>query len=184
MNSSSLEETVQAWLSVLAHLSHYEVLGVPQHASELEIQAAFHLFSERFHPDRHRGESHELRESIGTIFRRGSEAYRVLRQAEPRADYDLYLATSRPRLSGAPGADAELKSLAELCLTPGGRLHARQAARAISDGQLYEAAGLLERALVAEGTNQELEERLEAVRQLAELGRQSEADPPGKDPTT
>ena len=182
MTSASLEATVQAWLSVLAHLTHYEVLGVPQTASESEIQAAFHLFSERFHPDRHRGEPPELRESIAAVFRRGSEAYRVLRQTEPRAEYDLYLATSRSRISAAPGADAELKSLEELCLTPGGRLHARQAARAISHGLLDEAAGLLERALMAEGANRELEERLEAVRQLAELGRQSEVDSPKKGP--
>jgi len=177
MSQAALESTVHAWLEVLDQLNHYEVLGVTQAASEPEIQAAFHLFSERFHPDRHRAASPELRASITTIFRRGSEAYRVLRQPDRRTEYDLLLATSLRRVSAPAGPDSQLKALDELCLTPGGRLHARQASRAISDGRLDEAASLLERALLAEGENPELGERLEAVRHLADLGRPSDAPP-------
>jgi len=176
MNAGSLEATIAAWLAVLDQLDHYEVLGIPQSASEDELQAAFHLFSERFHPDRHRGGSASLSESIVRVFRRGSEAYRVLRQPNLRADYDLELAKRRSRASARPGHGPTLQSLDELCLTPGGRLHARQAERAIASGDLAEAAALLERALLVEVSNPRLEERLLAVRQLAELGEP--LDPP------
>lgn len=178
MSSSSLETAVEAWLQVLDQLDHYEVLGVAQNASEQDVQAAFHVFSERFHPDRHRGQPGPLHDSIVRIFQRGSEAYRVLRQAAPRAEYDLELATLRSRSSARPGEDGELKALEELCLTPGGRLHARQASRAIFDGDLDLASTLLERALLAEGANTALEERLEALRQLAELSRPAGGDAP------
>jgi len=173
---SSLETAVSAWLDVLDQLDHYEVLGIGRDASLQAIQDAFHLFSERFHPDRHRGQSPNLHESIVRIFRRGSEAYRVLRHVGSRAEYDLELATLRSRLSTRPGQDPALQTLDELCSSAGGRLHARQASRAIADGNLDEATALLERALLVEGHNPGLEERLLALRQLAELSRP--ADPP------
>jgi curved DNA-binding protein CbpA len=178
VNVDSLATTVGAWLEVLDQLDHYEVLGVGQHASELEVQEAFHLFSERFHPDRHRGQP-ELHESIVRIFRRGSDAYRVLRQPALRAEYDLELATARSRQSSRPGRDPALQTLEELCRSPGGRLHARQATRAIVDGDLGQASALLERALLVEGENRRLEDRLQALRQLAELGRPTRG-PSGK----
>ena len=174
MSDGELETSVAAWLDVLGQLNHYEVLGLAQDASLEDVQSAFHLFSERFHPDRHRGEPPGLHDSIVRIFRRGSEAYRVLRQPAVRAEYDLTLATARSRASTRPGEDPNLQTLDELCLTPGGRLHARQASRAIFEGQLAEAALLLERALLAEGANPRLEERLRALHQLVELGLPAE----------
>ena len=180
MSETSLESALGAWLAVLGQLNHYEVLGLTQTASEQEVQDAFHLFSERFHPDRHRGQPEHLHEAIVRVFRRGSEAYRVLRQPPARAEYDLELATSRSRVSARPGQDSQLQTLDELCRTPGGRLHARQAARAISDGALSEAAALLERALLVEGSNPALEERLAALRQLADLAL-PEGQGPGRE---
>jgi curved DNA-binding protein CbpA len=166
----SLETAVGAWLDVLEQLNHYEVLGIGQDASEEAVQHAFHLFSERFHPDRHRGQP-DLHDSIVRIFRRGSDAYRVLRQPALRTDYDLELATARSRSSARPGEDPDLRTLDELCQSPGGRLHARQASRAIADGDLAAAAALLERALLVDGDNPRLSERLAALRQLADLSR-------------
>jgi len=180
MSEGGLEAAVSAWLAVLDQLTHYEVLGVANHASASDVQNAFHLFSERFHPDRHRGEPPAIKDGIVRIFRRGSEAYRVLREPALRAEYDLGLATLRSRVTARPGEDPLLQSLDELCRTPGGRLHARQASRALFDGNLGEAAALLERALLVEGSNPALEERLEALRQVADLGRPP--DPPPDEP--
>jgi|GEM_PF-626376 len=176
--TADLEAAVSAWLDVLDRLNHYEVLSLERSANADEVQQAFHLFSERFHPDRHRGEPEPLRESLVRIYRRGSEAYRVLRQPAPRAEYDLGLATARSRASARPGEDPTLQTLDELCQSPGGRLHARQASRAIADGQLGEAAALLERALLVEGENPRLKARLLALRQLAELGLPAEEKAP------
>jgi curved DNA-binding protein CbpA len=176
--TGELESAVAAWLDVLDRLNHYEVLGLERDANADEVQRAFHQFSERFHPDRHRGEPETLRESLVRIFRRGSEAYRVLRQPGLRAEYDLGLATARSRASARPGEDPSLQTLDELCQSAGGRLHARQAARAIANGQLGEAATLLERALLVEGENPRLEARLWALRQLAELGLPAEEKVP------
>jgi curved DNA-binding protein CbpA len=178
MSETSLEATVRAWLDVLHRLSHYEVLGLEKDASAEDVQRAFHAFSERFHPDRHRGQAEAIRESMVRIFRRGSEAYRVLRQPGSRAEYDLDLATEQSRASTRPGEDPTLQTLDQLCLSPGGRLHARQASRAIADGQLSEAAALLERALLVEGENPRLLERLQALRQLVELGLAAEEKVP------
>ncbi len=183
MSEDSFELAIGAWLDVLHQLDHYEVLGIDHDASEREVQDAFHLFSERFHPDRHRGRRPELHESVAVVFRRGSEAYRVLKHPGARAEYDLTLATSRSRASARPGQDPDLQTLDDLCQTPGGRLHARQAARAIVDGSLDEATALLERALLVEGGNPRLEERLQALRQLAELGASSEEKVPDRSVT-
>jgi curved DNA-binding protein CbpA len=140
-------------------MNHYEVLAmVPGD----DPRAAFHRFSERFHPDVYGQPPQQLLSALRRIYQAGTEAYRVLRDARLRSEYDLSLAKAKE--PGASGTSAT--SLEELCATKGGKLHARQAERALTDGNLAEAGGLLERALRAEGPNPALEERLEAVRSL------------------
>lgn len=158
------------WLAVLDRLTHYELLGLVGRFTEEELQAAFHRFSEHFHPDRHPRASEELRQQIRLIFQRGADAYRVLKNPRLRAQYDLGLATETP----PPVTDATTpapRTLDALCSTPGGRLHARQADRAISEGRLDEALVLLEKSIRTEGDNPELRERWEALRFFMELSR-------------
>lgn len=84
---------------------YYDLLGVPKEASPDAIRAAFHRFASRYHPDRQLG-SFEERALASSIFRRGTEAYRVLMSAEQRARYDHALTRGILRLAGLSGGSS------------------------------------------------------------------------------
>jgi curved DNA-binding protein CbpA len=164
------------WLANIESLTYYQVLNLEPTASTDDIRAAFHDFSRRFHPDTLREQAPEVREQARTVFARGAEAYAVLRTPKRRSEYDLALAQGRNRLNERASADTSgapsgaRRSLEEVCQTGAGRLHARQAARALSDGQLREAASLLRKAVFAEQKNTELAERLRSIEELIKMG--------------
>jgi curved DNA-binding protein CbpA len=83
-------------------LDYYDVLGVPKDATPDAIRAAFHRFANRHHPDRQTG-SFDERVLASVIFRRGTEAYRVLMSGEQRVRYDEALARGIRRLVGLSG---------------------------------------------------------------------------------
>ena len=85
-------ESLQQWLGVLDNLSYYDLFRVPQKAGADELRYAFYAFADTFHPDGHSWRGEWEREVIGRIFRRGTEAYRVLSDPELRARYDHALA--------------------------------------------------------------------------------------------
>jgi molecular chaperone DnaJ len=64
---------------------YYEVLGVSRDVSELELKSANRKLALKFHPDRNPGD-HEAEER----FKKASEAYQVLSDANKRAAYDRY----------------------------------------------------------------------------------------------
>jgi curved DNA-binding protein CbpA len=167
-DNHQVEVAILAWLEVLDDLTYYELLSIDEGASSAELQAAFHRFAQSFHPDRHRQRSEELRAAVTKIFRKATEGYRVLGSQRERSRYDLDLARTRARLSGAPPSERP-QSLEDLCSTPGGRLHGRQAERALSEGDLEKAVELIDRALLAEGTSPQLEARKRAVSDAIEL---------------
>jgi curved DNA-binding protein CbpA len=169
-----LLDKVESWLNILDQVNYYELLGVLEIADETAIQEAFHDFSKSFHPDRHRGEPLELLTALTKIYQRGSEAYGSLRDPKLRAQYDLALSQGTLRLSRgltAHDSSAQEANLASLARTKGGQLHARQAERALSAGNLTEAEQLIQRAILAEGTNPGLEARAEELFALVRVGR-------------
>jgi len=168
--------TLAAWLTRAETLTYYELLELSQNATTEQVRAAFHHFSQSYHPDSLRDPTPEMRQKARAAFARGAEAYSVLRHPKRRADYDLALAQGRNRLnerasesSNGPEKGAR-RSLEDVCQTGAGRLHARQAARALSDGQLKEAASLLRKAVFAEPKNVELAERLRSIEDLIKMG--------------
>jgi DnaJ-class molecular chaperone len=99
------DDYVLAWLAVLDELTYYELFGVARDASADDIQAAFHAFCDTFHPDRHIDRDPEQRHALGTIFKRGAEAYAALCDDRLRGQYDEQLARPSlhpPRMTGSP----------------------------------------------------------------------------------
>lgn len=168
MNAS--RQNLDDWLHVLDLSSYYELLGVLEIAGDDAIREAFHRFCTSFHPDRHRGEDELTRSKINRVFKRGVEAYRVLRDPDLRSRYDLGLAQGKLRLDvdqRVGGGTA--RSLRDLCATPAGRLHAGRAEEHLDRGELTQALEFLHKASMAEGDNPFLEERVDALRQLIEM---------------
>jgi DnaJ-class molecular chaperone len=92
MSTSDPETSaLTGWLEVLDELTYYELFGVDPGVSPDDVRAAFHSFSDAFHPDRHMTRSPEERAALSTIFKRGTEAYMVLSDAGLRGQYDAQL---------------------------------------------------------------------------------------------
>lgn len=166
MNDEELRAKIQAWLSVLDQSTYYELLGILEIADEGAIQQAFHQFSQSFHPDAHRTRDPDIRKAVTHIYRRGAEAYGVLRDPKTRVAYDLALAQGalryNPGQASSPARPTS-DSLESVCRTPGGKLHARQAERALADKDADLAFTLYRKALAAEGGNPDLEERFDEL---------------------
>lgn len=63
----------------------YDVLGVSQEATDLQIRSAFRDLTQKYHPDRFSGEERRRAEAR---FQEITEAFNVLRRAESRDRYD------------------------------------------------------------------------------------------------
>ena len=109
-----LLDAIEAVYAKLDHQTYYEVLGVAQDAPLKAIRDAFHRVSLLYHPDRHlplRGSS--VYDRVNTIYKRITEAWKVLSGQEQRARYDqglgdgvLRLKDTRPS-AAAGDADPE-----------------------------------------------------------------------------
>jgi DnaJ-class molecular chaperone len=164
-------ERVYEWAAVLEESSYYELLGVLEIVDDAALKAAFHEFALAFHPDAHLDYDPDTAAVSRTVFQRGAEAYRVLSHPELRPRYDLALAKGQLRLGGSEvprvaNVGVGAKSLDELCRTASAKRFASRADQLISEGDLTGAKRELMLALredSADGANQELAERLDAL---------------------
>lgn len=123
------DRAIKQWLSALGSISYYELFRVAPTATHDELHGAFHAFAEAFHPDAHRWRPLDQQEAIGTIYRRGTEAWRVLSEPALRTRYDAAVAHGNlrpedlleverpPRSLGGGGAGA----LVDQVRSPGAR---------------------------------------------------------------
>lgn len=82
----------------LDHGSYYAFLGVLPDAIRDEIRDAFHERARLLHPDRYwASEDHDLRAQVYAVYKRITEAYRVLSDAERRRQYDAGLGQGQAR---------------------------------------------------------------------------------------
>ncbi|HSO31016.1 MAG TPA: DnaJ domain-containing protein [Labilithrix sp.] len=85
-------DAIRQWLAALDSISYYELFRIEQSATHDALRDAFHAFAESFHPDSHNWRHPTEQAAIGYIFRRGTEAYRVLSDQQLRFRYDEALA--------------------------------------------------------------------------------------------
>ena len=79
-------------------VDYYTVLGVTRDADNDAIRSAFYQRAEIMHPDRHYNiVDSDLREKLYVVYKRVSEAYRVLGIGETRREYDGQLARGKLR---------------------------------------------------------------------------------------
>jgi curved DNA-binding protein CbpA len=71
----------------LDELDHYALLGVAPDAQADAIKAGFRNFARHFHPDRFAGDPERVAAAT-RVYRRATEAYRVLSNADRRRFYD------------------------------------------------------------------------------------------------
>jgi hypothetical protein len=81
-------QALMQWMDVLDQLTYYELFCVPATSTFDDLRAAFHLFADTFHPDGHRWRPADEQEAIGRIYRRGTEALRILTDPTLRIRYD------------------------------------------------------------------------------------------------
>ncbi|MDF3072232.1 MAG: hypothetical protein K0R38_7833 [Polyangiaceae bacterium] len=129
------------WDAIIDESSYYEILGLLEIADGGAIRVAFHEFAASFHP---------------------------LSRPDSRSDYDLALAKGLLRLDTpiAPPPltrSSDIRSLDELCRSPGARRYARKAEERITAGDLTGAKRELQMALREDGDNADLAERLDAI---------------------
>jgi len=85
-------EAIRQWLAALDSISYYDLFRVAPQATADDVRRAFHAFAESFHPDVHQWRHPTEQAAIGYIFKRGTEAYRVLSDPHLRGRYDEALA--------------------------------------------------------------------------------------------
>ena len=161
-------ERIFEWDALIDQSSYYEVLGLLEIADASAIRKAFHEFAVAFHPDAFPQADDETADALRRVFQRGAEAYRVLSRPDSRAEYDLALAKGQLRLDTTIAApplarNSDIRSLDELCRSPGARRYAKKAEELISNGDLTAAKRELQMALREDGENADLAERLDAI---------------------
>lgn len=127
-------DTIRQWLAMLDSISYYELFRVSPDATPDAIRDGFHAFAESFHPDVHHWRHPTEQAALSYIFKRGTEAYRVLSDPQLRVRYDeavksgilrpesLIVDADGPRsMSIAPGGVGGSTRLSDKVRTPGAR---------------------------------------------------------------
>ena len=96
--SDEAQEKIFVAYRKLASTDHYALLGVPTHASDDAIRAAYFDYSKTFHPDRYYGKRlGSYKAMLDGLFRAGKAAYETLSDSTQRARYDRSLPKERQR---------------------------------------------------------------------------------------
>jgi curved DNA-binding protein CbpA len=167
---------LRALAGSLDTLDYYEALGVAHTATPGEIKKAFYRESRTYHPDRffHLPES-QVKEDIGSIYKRMTEAYYVLRDDLKRKKYlaDVTGPERKSRLRYTEATEAELKAEArksveeEYGTNPKARPYFKTALAELEKGNLPAAISAFKTGLMYEPGNTRFKEKLaEAQKKL------------------
>lgn len=177
-----------AALRKLAHglsaLDYFQALGLSQAATSGDIKKAFYRESRTYHPDRffHLAESQE-KTDIGSIYKRVTEAYYVLRDDAKRRKYlaDLAGADRANKLRYTDATESELKAEArktveeEFGTNPKARPFFKTAVAELEKGNLQAAQSALKMGLTYEPGNTRFKEKLVEVQKKIEDARRGQA---------
>lgn len=151
----------------LDRIDYYRLLGVARDASADDIKRAYHKVAGIYHPDAHRLAGEQVRSCLNMIFKRMSEAYRILNDHSRRHRYDAQLSqggtqrmvdTKREK-SGPRSPDAELK-------TPAGKRCFMEAIKFMKQKNYIQAKLNLQLALNYEGKGcQAVKDKIEELEQ-------------------
>ncbi len=174
-------EILEAWEGLKTR-NHFEVLGLPRSAGEVEVKEAYFRLARRFHPDVHHDASlGDLRDELEAVFIRVGAAYEVLRDTRKRSDYEERLGRPRPAPAGEAGGRA---GAATASAGPGDTVppepprdeaedaqaaeeSVRRATQLFEQEKYWDAIQLLERAVVAARGKARLRARILLARCLA-----------------
>ncbi|MDJ0761691.1 MAG: DnaJ domain-containing protein [Myxococcota bacterium] len=124
---------------VLDRLDYYRLLGVDVNADLTSIKSAFHTIAAKFHPDRNRSASPDIKRALYDIFKRLNEAYRVLTDPDRRAFYNKGLESGKTRLEQDLRKTAIPKTPEDTIRSPQARQFYRQAAEELKKGNILKA---------------------------------------------
>lgn len=163
-------QALRQWLAVLDSLSYYQLFRVEPRVGHDELRVAFHDFAESFHPDAHGWRHPNEQAAIGRIYRRGTEAWRVLGDPVLRARYDDALANGilRPEnlvvemnqsrsLAPPPNPNAPGARLVDRLKNPGARAFVLRAEELLKKGDPKQAKIQLVMAMHMDKNNAALE---------------------------
>jgi DnaJ-domain-containing protein 1 len=164
----SFRQRVRSFHQNLDSLDYYQLLQIPPNASTGAIKDAYFRCSMEFHPDRFMQLSDEdLRAQIYEVYKRMSEAFKVLINPLLRSQYDGMLASpvqgrNRRYLERHPPiASADEPTMA--ASSQGGKRYLHLALLAEEEGNLRSARMYLNLALQCEPDNLELRSRLDGI---------------------
>lgn len=95
-----------------ATLNHYELLGLPDTASDAQIREAYLALAKKYHSDSYSGlELGNAGPALSTLFQRVNEANATLTNRNRKAEYDIYL---KRKAAGLPTDVASVLKAEEL----------------------------------------------------------------------
>lgn len=158
--------TFIAWAESLETMDYYDILRVPHHASQGEIQKAFHELSLRCHPDRFVDEDEEVGRAASSVFKKLVEAYNILRRPNLRTRYDGELRKGQVKLDEhavEKKPTFQQRTLHMIATNAKSKQYAAKADAFLSNGKLEEARIQLISACQHDPGNDELKERLDIL---------------------
>jgi hypothetical protein len=142
---------IQEATDAMRNRNHFEVLGIPRGADDLQVKEAYFRLARRFHPDLQRDPAlADLKKECEALFMRIGDAYEVLRNPKSRARYEAELLSreSRPPsdLGGAAvGESPEALDTVQNALLADDAI--RRAGELVVESQYWDAIQLLETTL-------------------------------------
>lgn len=169
----------------LDNQDYFQVLQLQQSASAAEIKKSFYRDSRVYHPDRiFHLKDEKVKGDIGTIYKRITEAYYVLRDDAKRKKYlvDITGPERVAKLRYTEASETEQKAEAkkaveeEFGTTPKGRQFYKTALQEIERQQWSAAERSLKSAIMYESSNPKFKEKLTLVQAKLEEQRRAGGD--------